>query len=40
MKKALLGISLVFSSLVVACVSTNAPEKSPSADDLESAYQL
>lgn len=40
MKKALLGISLVFSSLVVACVSTNAPEKNPSADDLESAYQL
>lgn len=40
MKKALLGISLVFSSLVVACVSTNAPEKNPAADDLESAYQL
>lgn len=40
MKKALLGISLIFSSLVVACVSTNAPEKNPAADDLESAYQL
>ncbi len=40
MKKALLSISLVFSSLVVACVSSNGPSESPAADDLESAYQL
>lgn len=40
MKKALLGISLVFSSLVVACVSNQSPTNDQAADDLESAYQL
>ncbi|MHC9512076.1 2-keto-4-pentenoate hydratase [Kangiella sp. M94] len=40
MKKALLSISLVFSSLVVACVSSNGQNENPAADDLKSAYQL
>lgn len=40
MKKALLSISLVFSTLVVACVSSNGQIENPAANDLESAYQL
>lgn len=40
MKKALLSISLVFSTLVVACVSSNGQNENPGADDLQSAYQL